>query len=343
MREMTKKNVIREKGGKLAEQALILFRERGREAFEMAKEAILKEKIRHKPVCDALSYFIQENWRAFQHPALISLACEAVKGKPKETTAVGAAMILLAGAADLHDDIIDQSTTKGSRETVFGKFGKDLALLVGDALIFKGLMMLHEACEKFPVEKRQAILNITREAFFELGSAEANEAKFKGNLNITPEEYWNIVQMKASIPSAYAKIGAIIGNGSQRQIEVLGNYGKTLGVLTTLRDDFIDIFEPEELQNRFKNECLPLPVLYVIQDKKAKREIITKLERGKITEEETYTIVELVWNRKPVQELIKQMYKMARNAKQSLKFVKNLMVYKELMLIIDAAIEDIQQ
>lgn len=338
---MKEKKVIGEKGKKLAEQALILFRERGREAFEVAKEAILKEKIEYKPVYDALSYFIQESWRAFQHPALISLTCEAVGGNPKETTLVGAAMIPLAGAADLHDDIIDKSTTKGSRETVFGKFGNDITLLVGDALIFKGLMMLHEACEKFPAEKRQAILDLTREAFFELGSAEANEAKFKGKLNITPEEYWNIIQMKASITDAYAKIGAIIGGGNQKQIKVLGNYGRTFGVLTTLREDFIDIFEPDELQNRFNNECLPLPVIYAIQDEKVKKEIITKLKQGKITEEEVYTIVECVWDKKPVQNLIKQMHKMVKKAKQSLRFIKEPIPYKELTLLIEAAVEDI--
>ncbi|MGB9671624.1 MAG: polyprenyl synthetase family protein [Candidatus Bathyarchaeales archaeon] len=339
---MTDKTINEKRKKKLAEQVLILFKERGIDAFEMAKKAVLQEKIAYKPLHDVLNYFIQENWRTFQHPALISLTCEAVGGNPKETTAVGAAMILLAGAADVHDDIIDQSVTKGLKETVFGKFGKDLALLVGDSLIFKGLVMLHEACEKFPVKTKKAILELTREAFFELESAEAKEAKFKGNLSITPEEYWSIVQMKASITDAYARIGAIIGGGNPKQIEALGNYGRTFGVLTTLREDFIDIFEPDELQNRFKNECLPLPLLYAIQDKEVKREIIAKLEQEKITEEEAYTIVELVWDKKPVQNLIKQMHTMAKRTKLSLKFIKKPILHKEFALTIEATIEDIK-
>lgn len=327
---------------KLAEQALLLFKKRGKEAFEMAKNAILKEKIPYKPIHDALSYFIQENWRAFQHPALISLACEAVGGNPEETTAVGAAMILLAGAADVHDDIIDQSTTKGSKETVLGRFGNDIALLVGDALLFKGLMMLNDACKKFPEKKKEAILNLAKKAFFELGSAEASEAKLKGNLNITPEEYWKIIQMKASITSAYTSIGAIIGNGTKKQIEALGDYGKIFGILTTLRDDFIDIFEPDELQNRFRNECLPLPVIYAMQDEKAKEEIITRMRREKITEEEAYEIVELVWNKKPVQNLIKQMHMMVKDAKQLLTLTKNRKLEEKLTLLLEATIENVE-
>lgn len=341
MRKMSKRNIIKRHEKKLAEQALILFRSRGKEAFEMAKQAILEEKITYKPVYDALSYFIQETWRAMQHPTIISLACEAVGGDPKETTAVGAAVILLAGAADVHDDIIDKSTLKGPKETVFGKYGVELALLVGDALLFKGLTMLHAACEKFPVKKGKAILKLVKEAFFELGSAEANEAKFKGNLNVTPEEYLNVVKMKASITDAYARIGAIIGGGNQKQIEVLGNYGKTLGVLTTLREDFIDIYEPDELQNRFKNECLPLPVLYAIQDEKTKREIITKLGHGKITDEEAYKIVEIVLNNKQVQNLIKQMHSMVKETKHVLEIIKAPVLHKQLTLLIEAVIEEI--
>lgn len=340
---MTEKATTGKCKKKLAEQVLILFKERGIDAFEMAKEAVLQEKIAYKPLHDVLNYFIQENWRAFQHPALISLTCEAVGGNPKETTAVGAAMILLAGAADVHDDIIDQSVTKGSKATVFGKFGKDLALLVGDALIFKGLMMLDEACEKFSAKKRKAILSLTREAFFELGSAEAKEAKFKGNLDITPEEYWDIVRMKASITDAYARIGVIIGDGNQKQIETLGNYGKTFGTLTTLREDFIDIFEPDELQNRFKNECLPLPMLYAIQDEQVKKKVVAMLGKGKITEKEAYTLVELVWNKKSVQNLIKGMHKMVEEIKQSLKTIKESTLRQRLTLIIEATVEDIEK
>jgi len=340
---MTEKNYAKKKNKKkLAEQVFMLFKKRGKEAFEIAKKAMLQEKITYKQVHDALNYFIQENWQAIQHPALISLICEVVGGNPKETTAVGAAMILLAGAADIHDDIIDQSLTKGSKNTVLGEFGKDLALLVGDALIFKGLLILYEACEKFPKKKKQAILDLTKKAFFELGSAEANEAKFKGNMNITPEEYWNLVQTKASIIDAYARIGVIIGNGNLKQAEIFGNYGRTFGVLTTLREDFIDIFEPNELQNRFKNECLPLPLLYAIQNKEERKEIVTKLEKEKMTEEDAYAIVELVWSKKPVQHLIRQMHDMVKETIQSLKIVKKTTLYKELKLLLEATVEDIK-
>jgi geranylgeranyl pyrophosphate synthase len=339
---MVENNSAKKKGGKkLANQVLMLFEKRGRKAFEIAKEAMLKEKITYKPVRDALRYFMQETWFGVQHPALVSFACEAVGGDPNATTLVGAAMVLLGGTADIHDDIIDQSKIKGSKQTVFGKFGRDLALLAGDALLFEGLMLLYEACEKLDPRKKQMIMNLTKEAFFELGSAEAKEMKFKGDFSMPPEEYRNIIRMKASVIDAYARIGAIIGHADSKQIKAMANYGRALGVLTTLREDFVDMFEPDELRNRFKNECLPLPVLYALQNKETRRKIIPKLENEKMTEKEAYEVLELVWDIKEVRSLRKEMHIMAEDTLQSLEFIKTTSLRKEAQTILHATVEDL--
>jgi len=101
---------------KLMEKVKELLEEGGRKAYEVAKEEILSEEIGYEPVRDALQYFIQELWHNFQHPALLSLARKSVGGKPEDTTFIGAVLVLLTGAADIHDDLIDQSKTKGPNQ-----------------------------------------------------------------------------------------------------------------------------------------------------------------------------------------------------------------------------------
>jgi len=300
--KMKKKN-----NKKLMKQVQVLLTKHGQRAFEIAKTAVLNEKMMCKLVYEAIRYFMEESWYDVQHPALLSLACEAVGGNPDATTQIGAAIVLLAGAADIHDDIIDKSITKGSRPTVYGKFGKDIALLAGDALLFKGLILLHEACEKLPKKQRQAILNLTKQAFFEIGSAEAKETGFKEKYDLTPEEYRKVIEMKAAVAEANTRIGAILGGGYSEEIDVLGHYGRTLGMLMTIRDDFIDLFEPDELGNRAKNECLPLPILYAFQNKRKKSEIIRLFRKNKITKQETRKILDLIMDTKNVQELKKEM------------------------------------
>ncbi len=188
---------------KLIMQVKKLLLERGREALETARQAVLKETVPFKPLEDALRFFIM-NWEDVLHPAMLSLACESVGGKPEATAQIGAAMVLLAGGADVHDDVIDQSRIKDSKSTVFGKFGKDIAILVGDALLFKGLYLLHEACVTLPEDKQQSILELTEQAFFGISSAEAKDASLRGKTDsCVAKEYLEMIKMKAARRRGY--------------------------------------------------------------------------------------------------------------------------------------------
>ena len=63
-----------------------------------------------------------------------------------------------------------------------------------------------------------------------------------------------MIKMKSVVSETTMKIGATLGNGTSEEIEVLGHYGKTLGILFTLRDEFIDTYELDELKNRYPKE-----------------------------------------------------------------------------------------
>src|SRR5665647_398735 len=141
---------------KLWHRVNVLLSTYGKEALQFSKNYVLQEKIEYKPLNESLRYFF-ENWFDVIHPTLISLSCEAVGGSKNETVKIGASIVLLAGAADIHDDIIDNSIMKDSNPTVFGKFGKDIAILAGDALLLKGVYLLHEACKTLPKNKEEEI------------------------------------------------------------------------------------------------------------------------------------------------------------------------------------------
>ena len=326
---------------KSMEKVKKLLEKRGRKAYEAAKEEILNEKFEYQPIHDALRYFIQELWHNFQHPALLSLTCESVGGKPENTTSIGAALVLLTGAADIHDDIIDQSETKGSKPTVFGKFGRDIALLVGDALLLKGSTLLNKACNDLPKKQGDHIINLVKKAFFEIGTAEAKETSFKGNWDLAPQEYLDIIKMKAAIADATARIGAIIGGGSLKEIEKFGEYGRTLGILATIRDDFVDTFEPDELKNRAENECLPLPVLYAFRDQKAKNKIIGVFRKGELGEDDAHEIVETIMETEEMQSLKKVMLVLLKGGVESLKIIQNKELTASLREILGVIVENI--
>jgi len=252
---------------KITEQLLKLLEERGKKALELARKTVLEEKIESKQVQEALKYFMTECWHDVTRPALLSLVCEAVGGDPDITTPIAISITLISGATGIHDDIIDQSKNKGGRPTVPDKFGQDIALLVGDALLFKGFNVLYKAVDKgVPAKKIAAISDIINRTFFELGDAEALALQFRGRTDVTPEDYLRVVRKKAADIEAYTRISAILGDGSEEEIEALGEYGRLLGMLVILRADIIDMFDLEETIHRIKREHLSLVIVYALQN-----------------------------------------------------------------------------
>ena len=314
-----KRNVLTSE--EMMEQMQKLFEERGSEALNVARKLMLEEKIECKEIREAVRYFMTEYWNDLARPTLLSLVCEAVGGDPKLTNSVAVPMTLISGAMDVHDDIIDESKVKRKRPTVFGKFGKNIALLTGDALMFKGLILLSQSLENISNDKRKAILETIREMFFQLGDAEALELQFRGRLDVPSEEYLKVLEKKAADVEAHTRIGAILGGGITEEIETLGRYGRLLGMLIILRDDFRDSMDPLEMQHRLNNEHLPLPVLYAITEEN-KVSIGSIIQKNMITDKDARTIIEITQESGGFVQLRELMKELARKASASLKAIK---------------------
>ncbi|MDH5450935.1 MAG: polyprenyl synthetase family protein [Candidatus Bathyarchaeota archaeon] len=339
---MTSREVtdIPTENGKLIEKVVRNLQERSVKALEMAKEAILSSTVECDEINEAFKHYTR-NWCDYIHPGLVSIACEAVGGNLEKAIPVQVVMLLLSAAFDLHDDVIDGSEIKYGKPTVFGKFGKDITLLVGDAFLIKALALLHELESQFSTEMMNAIWNIVTSRFFELGDAEALEVSLKGDIDASPEDCLGILRKKASTFEAHMQVGAIVGNGTADDIDALGNYGRILGVLMGVREDSIDIFEPDELQNRMKNECLPLPILYAFKNLQNKRSILNLLSKPNISSKDAESIVDLVFEANEVKMFEKRFQGWVKEAMENVSRIKNKNLLSQMEILIKGTIEDI--
>jgi geranylgeranyl diphosphate synthase type I len=310
-----------------------MLKERGKKALEMARKTVLEEKIESEEVSEALKYFITDYWHDVARPALLSIVCEAVGGDPNVTIPIAIPMSLISGAIDIHDDIIDQSESKGTRPTVFGKFGKDIALLVGDALLFKGFNLLQQAVEKgVSTEKVSIISDIIKKTFFELGDAESLELRFRGRTDITPEEYLRVVKKKAADVEAHTRISAILGNGTKEEVEALGEYGRLLGILIILRDDMIDTIDTEETLHRIRQEHISLPIIYALQNPETQSTLSKICRKKKILENDYEKILFSVVKSKGLDLVDNYMQNIAHEATERIKIVKKNINHLHLMI-----------
>ena len=205
------------------------------------------------------------NWKDFTHAGLFSLACEAVGGDAEKFVPTQAGLALMAAAFDLQDDILDNSKTKNGRPTVFGKYGLDLTILLADAFLIKGYAVFFDSIEERSPKRARDIMHLLKNCLFEMGNAHATEISFRGRTNLSENECMSLVLKKAASIEADIHIAAILGGGSKKQVDALAKCGRNLGVLTTLREEFIDIFEKEELKQKILIKRLPIPIIYAMQ------------------------------------------------------------------------------
>jgi geranylgeranyl pyrophosphate synthase len=283
-----------------------ILEEYGRKAMEKAVVEILDSKYNCGSVSSALKYhakFLRRVSPVF--PALISLSCEAAGGRMEKTTSIGAALTLFVEAANLHDDIIDQTTTKYGRKTVFGKFGGDITLLAGEVLLVQGSVLLHRECNVLPAEQKNAILDWTFESLIEISNSVAMETKMRRKNDVKPQDYFEVIRLRAAVPEAHCKIGGLLGGGSEEVIGALGYYGRTYGVVGTIVDEFMDLLDHRKFGNRLRNECLPLPVMYALGNPKIQNELKSFIEHFDPAKKGNDEMVRLVSSSDEVQKLKK--------------------------------------
>lgn len=328
---------------KSKKQSQILIKEltrRSRKGLEFAKKTILAERIESSKVSEALAHYVSY-WNDFAHPGFFSMAYEAVGGDRDNVVQIQAALAMVAAAFDLHDDVIDGSRSKHGTPTVFGKFGKDVAILLGDGLLMEGFNLLNESIARFPQEKKEEILETLKESLFEVGNGHALELGLKGRIDVAPDEWIPILEMKAASFAADMRIGAIIGGGTKEEIEALMRYGKILGKLATLREEFVDVFDIEELNQRVSGEYLPIPVLYAMQREAVKRKVQRMFASGRIEESDVDELVTMVFGAAEVVKLKKRMNDLVKESTQVISKLPNGKPKTELRSLTSTFLEDL--
>ena len=325
----------------LAEKALAILQAKSEKALKNAKELILKENFRCEKANEALQYYVS-TWNDTTRPGVLALAHEAVGGKTEEVVPLQTAMLFIDAAMDIHDDIIDKSTKKGSKETLYGKFGEETALLIGNALLVKGFNHLNKVTEKLPSDKKQLIMDAVKDSLFKVIDAHINEVELKKiKWSMDPEEYFRVLETKAADIEGHMRVGAIFAGGTNQEIKAIARYGKCLGTLLLIREDFVDVYEPDELINRIKYECLPLPVTYTLQNSTYKREALKILSKESIDEEDVSNLVEIIYKTPETSQLKRRLKALKRKALTEITYISQKKTIDKFKLIISSTLEDL--
>lgn len=190
-----------------------------------------------------------ENGGKRHRPLICFAACRAVGGNMELATSAAAAIEHFHTAALIHDDIADEAELRRGEPCLHLTEGIGLAINMGDlALSLVNGTVINDPLLSDAVKVRvvSELIEMTRRTI-EGQALDIGWAR-DGRYDITPEDYLVMATHKTAhysgaVPLA---IGAIVGGGTEQQIEALRSYGLDTGLAFQIQDDLLNLIGSEE-------------------------------------------------------------------------------------------------
>jgi len=255
-------------------------------------ESYFKQSLRSEvPLLSTILNYIYRTKGKQLRPMFVFLSAKLFE-TPNESTRLAACSVELLHTATLvHDDVVDESYERRGSFSVKALWKNKLAVLVGDYILSKGLLLQLE-------NKKYNFLHLISRAVKDMSEGEIIQMKKSRKLDIDNDTYFEIIRKKtASLMATSMAIGAASTNADDEAIEKMYRIGQDAGIAFQIKDDIFDyqakgiIGKP--VGNDIKEKKITLPLLYVLNSANSvERKRILKLIRHK--NKNTRVIKELI-------------------------------------------------
>jgi octaprenyl-diphosphate synthase len=183
-------------------------------------------------------------------------------GSITESTFRGAALIELLHTATLvHDDVVDEANYRRGFFSINALWKNKVAVLVGDFLLSRGLLLSVE-------HKEFRLLEIVSNAVREMSEGELLQMEKSRQLNITEEIYYDIIRKKtASLIASCCAVGASSSGADENTVSTMRLFGEKIGMAFQIKDDLFDYGEEEigkPLGIDIREKKMTLPLIYAL-------------------------------------------------------------------------------
>jgi octaprenyl-diphosphate synthase len=263
---------------------------------EMAQfEAYFSRTLRSEiPLLKIILNYIFRRKGKQMRPLLVFLTAR-LNGEISEPTYVAATFIELLHTASLvHDDVVDDAFERRGALSINALWNSKIAVLVGDYLLSKGLLI--------SVEKgRYDMLEIVSEAVKSMSEGELLQLQKSRKLNIREEDYFRIISSKtAALIAACTACGARSVTEDPETIQMMKEFGENIGIAFQIKDDLLD-YESNGLTgkiggNDIKEKKITLPLIHALEkvDASRKKRILRIIGNKKKTREEVKDVISFV-------------------------------------------------
>lgn len=194
-----------------------------------------------------------ENGGKRHRPLICVAACAAVGGDIRQAFSASAAIEHFHTAALIHDDIADEASLRRGEPCMHLTQGEGLAINAGDlALSIVNGIVMRDPLLSDSMKVRVAIELVSMAQSTVEGQALDIGWARDGRYDIMPEDYLVMATHKTAhysgaVPLA---VGAMVGGGTEEQIEGLRAYGLDTGLAFQIQDDLLNLVGTKEAKEK---------------------------------------------------------------------------------------------
>jgi len=167
-------------------------------------------------------------------PILVLLSADLCGGVTERSYRGATLVEILHTATLIHDDVVDEADTRRGFASINAVWKNKVAVLMGDYLLSKGLLLSLESGE-------HAFLRITSDAVRRMSEGEIHQIQKSRQLDTDEATYLRIIGDKtASLISTCCEIGAVSATDDPGMRAALRAYGENVGTAFQIRDDLLD-------------------------------------------------------------------------------------------------------
>ncbi len=223
--------------------------------FEVFFEQTMKAET--EPMDDIMRY-VQESRGKRLRPILVLLSAKLL-GEVNERTLRAATFVEMMHSATLiHDDVVDDADERRGKASVKAQFGNHSAVLAGDYLLAKAMLLLSQPDEYNILQEMLRTAAAMSEGELMQGTVGLSyHGSRNGNriesgchdVTALQTQYLDIITRKtATLLRSCCVAGAFSVNATHEQVQQMADFGLNFGILFQLRDDILDGENVEQAQ-----------------------------------------------------------------------------------------------
>jgi geranylgeranyl diphosphate synthase type II len=229
----------------------------------LVDEALKKTVVPKKPaeLYDPIIYTLNLGGKRIR-PALLLLANDLFGGKIENAFNSALAIEVFHNFTLVHDDIMDNAPLRRGKPTVFKKWNSSIAILTGDVMLIQAIQLL----SKDNPNTLPEVLSIFNTTAIEVCEGQQFDMNFETSNNVSIDDYLKMIELKTAVLLGCSlKIGAILANTSQENINHIYEFGKNLGIAFQLMDDVLDLYgNPEKFGKRIGGDIIANKKTYLL-------------------------------------------------------------------------------